>query len=53
MGIRAMCKLPVESMETGGVLWFTDLTSLDPFYVLPCIATGSILAMLYVRNLPI
>ncbi|KAK5656782.1 hypothetical protein OQA88_4330 [Cercophora sp. LCS_1] len=32
---RAMAALPVPGMETGGFLWFTDLTVSDPFFILP------------------
>ena len=37
-GIRGMAELPVESMKTGGLYWFTDLTIPDPAYVLPLVA---------------
>nr|AWV66674.1 phosphoinositide 3-kinase regulatory subunit 4 [Brachionus koreanus] len=47
IAIRKMCKLPVESMETGGALWFTDLTIADPYFILPTVATASILAIVY------
>lgn len=30
-----MANLPVESMTTGGCLWFPDLTIAQPFYGLP------------------
>lgn len=33
--IRGMAALPVESMETGGTLWFQDLTVADPYFALP------------------
>ena len=39
--VRGMAALPVPSFETGGVLWFTDLTTADPFFILP-IVTGLI-----------
>ncbi|KAL8406068.1 hypothetical protein RB596_004782 [Gaeumannomyces avenae] len=38
-------KLPVPSFETGGVLWFTDLTAADPYYVLPMVSTSLVLYM--------
>ena len=34
---RDMSALPVPSMETGGVLWFTDLTVSDPYFFLPIV----------------
>ncbi|AEO56604.1 hypothetical protein MYCTH_2117192 [Thermothelomyces thermophilus ATCC 42464] len=42
--IKGMSALPVPSFETGGILWFTDLTASDPLFILP-IATGIIVAM--------
>ena len=34
-GLLGMSDLPVQSMTTGGVLWFTDLTVCDPLHYLP------------------
>lgn len=48
LAIRGMAKLPVESMSTGGALWFTDLTVVDPFFILPVLATASILTIIHV-----
>ncbi|KAG8952149.1 Mitochondrial inner membrane protein oxa1 [Tulasnella sp. 424] len=45
-GIKWMCNLPLESMKTGGIAWFTDLTAADPTYVLPAVSTAAIIAML-------
>jgi YidC/Oxa1 family membrane protein insertase len=42
--IGGMAKLPVPSFETGGLLWFTDLTAADPFFILP-ILTGVVITM--------
>ncbi len=28
------------SLETGGVLWFTDLAAADPFYIMPALSAG-------------
>jgi len=41
IGIRQMANLPVESLTTGGLLWFTDLTVCDPFYALPVITSAT------------
>jgi len=41
--LRGMSYLPVESMKTGGILWFTDLTAADPYYILPLLASATIL----------
>jgi YidC/Oxa1 family membrane protein insertase len=30
--------LPVPGWETGGTLWFTNLTSIDPYFILPTIS---------------
>lgn len=35
IGLRGMANLPVESMKTGGCLWFPDLTITGPLYGLP------------------
>lgn len=36
-GIRGLTNLPVESLFTGGMAWFTDLTTYDPYYVIPAL----------------
>jgi YidC/Oxa1 family membrane protein insertase len=38
--LRGMSGLPVPSMETGGFLWFTDLTVPDPYFLLPIASSG-------------
>ena len=38
--IRGMAALPVPSLETGGALWFQDLTVADPYYILPLVTAG-------------
>ncbi|KAI9863656.1 MAG: Mitochondrial inner membrane protein oxa1 [Trichoglossum hirsutum] len=38
--MRAMANLPVPGLENGGVAWFPDLTTTDPFYIMP-LATGA------------
>ncbi len=40
--LRAMGELPVPGMNQDGFLWFVDLTTRDPYYVLP-VATASIM----------
>ena len=47
-GIRTMAKLPVESLTTGGCLWFSDLTIPDPYFILPVVASATILTMIHV-----
>lgn len=46
-----MAYLPVPSLQTGGMLWFTDLTAADPFYILPIAVTGTMFFILEVRRL--
>lgn len=41
VGLRGLANLPLESMETGGLSWFSDLTIPDPYYGLPLILAGS------------
>ena len=38
VGIQGMANLPLESMKTGGLYWFMDLTVPDPTYTLPVMA---------------
>ncbi|CAN7991811.1 unnamed protein product, partial [Ixodes hexagonus] len=40
--LRGMANLPMESFKTGGMLWFTDLTIPDPFYLLPLITSATL-----------
>jgi len=42
-GIRKMAELPVTSLQTGGALWFTDLTVPDPLYLLPAMTATTFL----------
>lgn len=42
IGIRRMVNTPVESMQTGGLWWFSDLTLADPYYLLPLITSGTL-----------
>ncbi|TPX54867.1 hypothetical protein SeMB42_g00133 [Synchytrium endobioticum] len=44
--VQAMCSLPVPGFQNGGVLWFTDLTTHDPYYVLPIVASVSMMGVL-------
>ena len=48
IAIRKMAAVPVESMKTGGILWFEDLTVPDPYYILPVLACGSFVASIEV-----
>ncbi|XP_030018227.1 mitochondrial inner membrane protein OXA1L isoform X5 [Sphaeramia orbicularis] len=46
MALRKMSYLPVPSLQTGGVLWFPDLTVADPYYILPLAVTGTMFFIL-------
>ncbi|XP_063325981.1 mitochondrial inner membrane protein OXA1L isoform X1 [Pelmatolapia mariae] len=46
IALRKMAYLPVPSMQTGGALWFADLTASDPFYILPLAVTGTMFFIL-------
>lgn len=46
IALRKMAYLPVPSMQTGGLLWFSDLTAADPFYILPLAVTGTMFFIL-------
>jgi YidC/Oxa1 family membrane protein insertase len=39
MGLRSMANVPVESMRTGGLFWFSDLTVPDQYYLMPIITS--------------
>lgn len=43
-----MANVPVDSLTTGGVLWFVDLTIPDQYYALPVITCVTIWAILEV-----
>uniref|UniRef100_A0A1A9X338 Membrane insertase YidC/Oxa/ALB C-terminal domain-containing protein n=1 Tax=Glossina brevipalpis TaxID=37001 RepID=A0A1A9X338_9MUSC len=42
MGLRSMANTPVESMQQGGLFWFTDLTVADPTFLLPVITSTTL-----------
>ena len=37
VGLRGMANCPVESLSTGGILWFENLATTDPYNLLPFI----------------
>ncbi|CAJ0749880.1 17777_t:CDS:2 [Entrophospora sp. SA101] len=41
LALRNISKADVPDLKTGGILWFQDLSSPDPYYVLPVLATAS------------
>lgn len=42
MGLRDMANVPVESLKSGGLFWFTDLTVPDQYYLLPIFTSMSL-----------
>ncbi|CAH1122924.1 unnamed protein product [Ceutorhynchus assimilis] len=48
MGLRQMANVPVDSLRTGGVFWFTDLTLPDQFYLMPVITSLTLWATIEV-----
>ena len=38
-GVRSLCARNTE-LQTGGILWFTDLTAPDPYLILPVVSLG-------------
>ncbi|XP_026683093.1 mitochondrial inner membrane protein OXA1L-like [Diaphorina citri] len=46
MGLRGMANVPVESMKTQGLWWFTDLTLPDQFYLLPLLTSATLFVTL-------
>lgn len=51
MALRGMAQLPVESMKTGGILWFHDLTVPDPTFALPLLACATFLCNIEVTEI--
>jgi membrane protein insertase Oxa1/YidC/SpoIIIJ len=50
--IKAMAALPVPSLETGGLLWFSDLTVHDPLYILPLVSAAAMFLSMRVSPFP-
>lgn len=50
MGLRGMAELPVESMKTGGILWFQDLTQADPYYGLAALTSLTLATIVRVSD---
>ncbi|XP_071876454.1 OXA1L mitochondrial inner membrane protein [Bombus fervidus] len=44
--LRQMTAKPVESLKEGGLWWFMDLTSTDPYYLLPLGTTITLYAVI-------
>jgi len=48
-GLRGMANVPVESLKTGGLGWFTDLTVADPLMILPIVTASTIYLQIYLN----
>ncbi|POR33794.1 Mitochondrial inner membrane protein OXA1 [Tolypocladium paradoxum] len=48
--VSGMTHIPVPSLETAGFLWFPDLTATDPYFILPAVGTGLMIAALAVNS---
>ncbi|XP_003741476.1 mitochondrial inner membrane protein OXA1L [Galendromus occidentalis] len=46
LALRSMAIAPVESLKTGGFLWFPDLTIADPYYLLPLMTCATLAAII-------
>ncbi|XP_035738649.1 mitochondrial inner membrane protein OXA1L-like [Vespa mandarinia] len=42
LALKQMTNLPVESLKTGGLWWFENLTVSDPYYILPLITSATL-----------
>lgn len=42
-----MANCPVESMTTGGILWFENLIIADPFYLLPLFTSATLFVQVH------
>lgn len=51
MGLREMATTPVESMKSGGILWFTDLTLPDQYFAMPIITSLTLWATIEVVSM--
>ncbi|KAJ2383031.1 hypothetical protein H4S02_005477 [Coemansia sp. RSA 2611] len=49
-GLRDLAKLPFTGMNTGGLLWFTDLASADPTYILPVLSGLGMVATMELQS---
>ncbi|KAF5010232.1 hypothetical protein FDECE_3591 [Fusarium decemcellulare] len=47
--LNGMASIPVPSMESAGLLWFSDLTVSDPLFILPALGTGLLVSSLMIN----
>ena len=45
--LPGMANCPVDSMKTGGLSWFADLTVADPYYILPILTSTTLFVQFY------
>lgn len=50
MGLRQMANVPVDSLRTGGLFWFQDLTVPDQFFALPVLTSLTLWATIEVAT---
>lgn len=48
MALRQMANVPVDSLRTGGLWWFTDLTVPDQYFLMPLITSATLFATIEV-----
>ncbi|KOS17088.1 Mitochondrial inner membrane protein OXA1 [Escovopsis weberi] len=48
--VSGMTHIPVPSLESAGYLWFTDLTTTDPYFVLPAAGTALMMAAVAINS---
>jgi len=52
IALRALCMRPEwhGEMSTGGIWWFTDLTAMDPYWIMPIVCGVSMLILVEIQN---
>ncbi|XP_043466173.1 mitochondrial inner membrane protein OXA1L-like [Leptopilina heterotoma] len=46
LALQGMAKVPLKSMEEGGIFWFTNLCVNDPYYILPLMSCATLTLLL-------
>lgn len=46
LALQAMAKVPLKSLEDGGIFWFTNLCVPDPHYILPVMSCATLALLL-------
>ncbi|KAJ1951530.1 hypothetical protein FBU59_000102 [Linderina macrospora] len=50
LALRDLAKVPVAHMETGGLWWFTDLSVMDPTYILPVLSCVGMMGVIELQS---